>query len=179
MPILRRRLLVKLEHPEVRVARPFRIPRLKMSQPGEIERALSRGIRYREGVDSVLVILDADDDEPLPLERSLLQRCREARPLPTVVVAATRELESWFLGSKESLRGVQGIRADAKAPEEPETIRGAKERLSRNMEENRHYVVTVHQPIFAARMDLDLAHQRCLSFRRLVAGLERLLAESA
>jgi len=177
VPVLLRRLLLKLEHPEVRVTRPFRIPRLKMSQPGRIERALSQGIQNREGVDSVLVILDADDDEPLHLELSLMQRCREARPLPTVVVAATREFESWFLGSKESLRGVQGIRADAKAPVEPEAIRGAKERLSRNMEKNRYYIVTVHQPIFAARMDLDLARQRCPSFQRLIAGLERILAE--
>lgn len=86
--------------------------------------------------------------------------------------------EAWFLGSKDSLRGVCGIRTDANAPEGPETIRGAKERLSRNMEGGRRYIEVVDQPVLAARMDLDLARQRCLSFRRLITGLERILAES-
>jgi hypothetical protein len=78
-----------------------------------------------------------------------------------------------------SLRGVCGIRADANAPEAPESIRGAKERLTRNMEAGRGYVEVKDLPVMAAKMDLDLALQRCLSFRKLLAELERLLAETA
>jgi hypothetical protein len=126
----------------------------------------------------VLIVLDADDDDPAQIEAALLDRCRTVSLLPTAVVAARRELESWFLGCKESLRGVCGIRSDAEAPDGPEGIRGAKERLSRNMEGNRRYVEVVDQPALAARMDLDLARQRCPSFQRLIAGLERLLTES-
>ena len=76
-----------------------------------------------------------------------------------------------------SLRGVCGIRTDAEAPVGPEEIRGAKERLSRNMEGKRRYIEVLDQPVLAARMDLALARQRCPSFQRLAAGLERLLAE--
>lgn len=42
---------------------------------------------------------------------------------------------------------------------------------------NRRYVEVVDQPVLAARMDLDLARERCPSFQRLIAGLERILTE--
>lgn len=179
IPVLLRRLLDKLEHPEVQVARPFRVKRNLVILPGEIERAILRGIQTRTGINGLLVILDADDDDPNQLEISLVSRCRIVSPKPVAVVAARRELESWFLGSKDSLRGVCGIRAGANAPEAPESIRGAKERLTRNMEGNRGYVEVKDQPAMAAKMDLGLALQRCLSFRRLLSELERLLAETA
>lgn len=47
------------------------------------------------------------------------------------------------------------------------------------MDGNRHYVQVLDLPVLAARMDLDLARQRCPSFQRLIAGLERILAEPA
>ncbi len=106
VPVLLRRLLSQLERPEIQVARPFRVSRLKMVRPGEIERAIVQGIRDRRDVAAVLVILDADDDDPFRLETALLERCRKASPLPSAVVAACREFEAWFLGSKDSLRGV-------------------------------------------------------------------------
>jgi len=178
IPVLLRRLLVKLEHSEVQVAHPFRVKRNQVILPGEIERAILRGLQTRTGVTGLLVILDADDDDPDQLESTLTDRCRIVSTKPVAVVAARRELESWFLGSKDSLRGVCGIRAGASAPEAPESIRGAKERLNRNME-NRGYVEVADLPVMAAKMDLDLALQRCLSFRRLLTELERLLTETA
>lgn len=47
------------------------------------------------------------------------------------------------------------------------------------MEGSRRYLEIADQPVFAARMDLDLAVRRCLSFQRLVTELERILAELA
>jgi hypothetical protein len=179
VPVLLRRLLVRLECPEVQIARPFRVSRLKMVRPGEIERAVLQGVRDRGKVTSVLVILDSDDDDPAQLEKLLTGRCQQTISLPVAVVAARRELESWFLGSKDSLRNVRGIRADAKAPDDPESIRGAKERLTRNMKAGRRYLEVDDQPVFAARMDLDLALGRCLSFQRLATELERILAASS
>ena len=179
VPVLLRRLLSQLGRPEIQVARPFRVSRLKMVRPGEIERAIVQGIRDRRGVAAILVILDADDDDPLGLETALLERCRTASPLPSAVVAACREFEAWFLGSKDSLRGVCGIRPDANAPDGPEAIRDAKGRLTSNMAGNRRYLEVADQPVFAARMDLDLALRRCLSFQRLATELERILAASA
>jgi len=178
VPVLLRRLLDRLGRLDVLVARPFRLSRTRMVRTGELERAVIQGIRSRPDVSCVLIILDADDDEHEPLEMLLLERCRTITPLPAAVVVATRELEAWFLGSKDSLRGVRGIKLDANAPAEPETIRGAKERLTRNMV-GRRYLPVDDSPAFAARIDLDLALQRCASFRRLANGLERILAESA
>jgi Domain of unknown function (DUF4276) len=178
-PVLLRRLVVRLERPEIQIARPFRVPRLKMVRPGEIERAIVQGIRDRMDIGAVLVLLDADDDEPLRLEAALLERCRNASRLPSAVVAACREFEAWFLGSKDSLRGVCGIRPDANAPDGPEAIRDAKGRLTSNMGSGRRYLEVDDQPVFAARMDLDLALRRCLSFQRLVSELERILAASS
>ncbi|HEX6898267.1 MAG TPA: DUF4276 family protein [Thermoanaerobaculia bacterium] len=178
VPVLLRRLLGRLGQPEVQVAHPFRVSRTKMVRPGEIERAVQQGIRSRTGIVGVLVILDADDDDPESLETSLLHRCRQAIHLPVGIVAARRELEAWFLGSKDSLRGVCGIREIANAPDGPEAIRGAKERLTRNMDGNRRYLEVDDQPVMAARMDLDLALQRCLSFRRLAEELEKILMGS-
>src|SRR4051794_37266162 len=82
VPVLLRRLLLHLERPEIQIARPFRISRYKMVRPGEIERAIIQGIRDRQDVSAVLVILDADDDDPLHLEAALLERCQNASPLP-------------------------------------------------------------------------------------------------
>jgi Domain of unknown function (DUF4276) len=174
-PVLLRRLLVRLERPEIQIARPFRVSRYKMVRPGEIERAIVQGIRDRRDVGAVLVILDADDDDPLHLEGTLLERCRNASSLPSAVVAACREFEAWFLGSKDSLRGVCGIRQTANAPDGPEAIRDAKGRLTKNMD-GRGYIEVDDQPVLAARMDLDLALRRCLSFQRLMSELERILA---
>ncbi len=178
IPVLLRRLLERLGRSDVSVARPFRVKRTRIVRPDEIERALEQGISSRSGIIAVLVILDADDDDPEQIEALLGARFRTATTLPSVVVAATRELEAWFLGSKDTLRGVCGIRQNASAPDRPEEIRGAKERLSRNME-GRRYLPVTDQPKLAARMDLERALQRCASFRRLAAALERLLRESA
>jgi hypothetical protein len=179
LPVILRRLLQRLLRPEVLVDKPFRVKRLQVVKPGELEHSLNLGIRRREAITMVLVVLDADDDEPSSLEQSLFTRCREVTSLPVGVVLARRELEAWFLGSKDSLRGICGIREDANAPEGPETIRGAKERLTRNMMGKRRYLEVDDLPVMAAKMDLDLALQRCFSFRKLLTELERLLAETA
>ena len=177
VPILLRRLLSRLGREDVRIARPFRVSRLKVVRPGELERAILQGSRDRKNLSVLLVLLDADDDDPASLEAYLLGRCRAATALPAAVVAAQREFESWFLGAKEGFRGFRGIRPDANAPPDPESIRGAKERLSRNMMARRSYVEVGDQPAFAERLDLDLALQRCASLRRLAAELERLARE--
>ena len=73
---------------------------------------------------------------------------------------------------------MRSIRADAKNPEHPEAIRGAKERLSRNMEKGRPYIEVDDQPAFAERLDLAMALERCPSLERLVQGLRILLSDS-
>jgi hypothetical protein len=177
LPILLRRLLSHLGHPHVLVAKPFRVHRTRILHGGEIGRAVLQGLRTRPQVTGVVVVLDADDDEPLGLEAAVRAECAKVTPLPSVVVAATRELEAWFLGAKESLRGVHAIRANASSPPNPEAIRGAKERLTSNMEGNRRYLEVDDQPAFAEKVDLALALERCPSLQRLALGLQSMLAE--
>ena len=176
LPILLRRLLALLDHPSVQVARPFRIHRTKIKQDGEIERAIVQGLRSRKAVTGIVVVVDADDDDPAEIEELLRSQCGRATHLPVAVAAATRELEGWFLGAKESLRGFRSIRGDAKNPEYPETIRGAKERLSKNMKDGRTYIEVDDQPAFAEKLDLQMALERCPSLQRLARSLQDLLA---
>jgi hypothetical protein len=178
VPRLLERLLARLGRSEIRIARPFRVKRYQVVRPRELERAVIQGLRDRDHVSAVLVLLDADDDDPFELEAALLERCRQATALPAAVVVAQRELEAWFLGCKDALRGFRGIRADANPPPDPEGIRGAKERLSKNMEGGRRYLATDDQPAFAARMDLDLALQHCASFRRFELAVRGLFEGS-
>lgn len=176
VPVLLRRLLAELGRDDVGIARPFRVKRYQVVRPGELERAIQLGLRDRRGSRAVLVLLDADDErDPRRLETELERRCRAATSLPAAVILAQRELEAWFLGSKDALRGVCGIRPDANAPPDPEAIRGAKERLTRNMTGGRSYLEVDDQPSLAAAMDLSLAAQRCPSFARLRACLASLL----
>jgi hypothetical protein len=42
----------------------------------------------------------------------------------------------------------------------------------------RRYIEVDDQLVLAARMDLDLALQRCVSFRRLLSELEKILIEA-
>jgi Domain of unknown function (DUF4276) len=175
VPVLLRRLLHKLGRSEIGVARPFRVKRYQVVRPGELERALRQGLRDRHGVQAILVLLDADDDDPQRLEEELLARCRAETSVPTAVVVARRELEAWFLGCKDALRGICGIHPEANAPADPEAIRGAKERLTRNMQGQRRYLEVDDQPTLAAAMDFDLAARRCPSFDRLRSRLTSLL----
>jgi len=176
VPVLLRRILAELQVSCVGVARPFRIRRNRVGHEGEMERAVKQAVRDREGSACVLVILDADDDSPADLGPELLARCRRQTPLPAAVVLANREFEAWFLGAKESLRGVCGIRADALAPADPESIRGAKERLTRNMV-NRRYLEVDDQPTLADRMSLDAARKHCPSFEVMFQAVKSLAAQ--
>lgn len=176
VPILLRRVLAQLQTPDVKPVRPFRIKRNRVVREGELERAIQQVIVDRENVGCILVILDADDDCPAQLGPSLLERCRQATQLPMAVILPMRELEAWFLGAKESLRGFRDIRTDAVAPEGPERVRGAKERLTQNMQGGRRYLEVDDQPAFVAQMDLEMARRRCPSFEKFVRDVGRLVA---
>lgn len=179
VPLLLRRLLQAGSTYELEIAKPFRVKRNRVVRPGEIENAVTQACRSRAHAAAVLLLLDADDDCPAELGARLAERCRQATPLPTLVVVANRELEGWFLGAKESLRGVRGIRSDAVAPVSPESIRGAKERLSKNMDGGRRYLEVDDQPALVERLDLELAQARCPSFARFVDRFGDLVSQLA
>lgn len=175
VPILLRRICSQMQAFNIQIARPFRVKRNKVIKQGELERAIEQGIRDRGNVSAILLLLDADDDCPAALAPELLERCRQTTHLPVAVVFANNEVEGWFLCGKESLRGVCGIRSDAMAPPNPDGIRGAKERLSQNMEHGRRYLETDDQPTLAAKVDFKLTKSRCPSFDKFLREVQNLM----
>jgi len=177
VPVLLRRRLQQMGAFHVHVSRPFRVKRNRIVRQGELERAIEQGVRDRENVGGILVILDADDDCPAELGPQLLNRARQVTQLPIVVTLATQEMEAWFLGAKGSLRGICGIVPEATAPNDPESIRGAKERLSQNMQAGRRYLDVDDQAAFAQQMDFESARRECRSFDKFLRGVDQLVAE--
>ena len=175
VPLLLRRIFAELGALNVQVARPFRVKRNLVVKPGELERAISQTIRDRVGVGGIILLIDSDDDCPKELAPQLLGRAKKATQMPVSVVLAVREIECWFLGSKESLRGVNGVTETAATPPNPENIRGAKEHLTQNMTRGRRHLSVDDQVSFAERFDLNLARQRCPSFDKCFRDVERLI----
>ena len=175
VPILLRRIFAHLGDSHIQVARPFRVKRNRVVKPDELERAISQTIRDRDNVGGIMVLMDSDDDCPAELGPQLVDRAKKATQLPVSVILAQREFECWFLGSKESLRGINGIPEDAIAPLNPESIRGAKEHLTRNMARGRKYLEVDAQATFAEKFDLNTARRYCPSFDKFFREAEHLL----
>jgi hypothetical protein len=175
VPVLLRRIFAQLGSSSIQVARPFRVKRTRIVKEGELERAIRQTLRDRDPIAGIMVLLDSDDDCPAELSLKLLERAKKTTQLPVSVVLANREIECWFLGSKESLRGINGIAETAVGPQNPESIRGAKEHLTRNMTRGRRYLSVDDQVSFAERFDLNLARERCPSLDKCFRDVERLI----
>jgi hypothetical protein len=121
------------------------------------------------GAGGVLVLADADDDCPVTLAEQLREA---AKPTAIEVAIAVREFEAWFLGGIGGLRSHGSVRDDATYQGNPEEPRGAKGALGGLMTEP--YRETLHQPAFAARMDIAQA-QQVRSFKHLVQCVGRLV----
>ena len=164
--VLLRRILTETGIYDAEIARPFRVKRGRVVKDGELERSVTQAIRSRAGATGVLVLLDADDDCPAELALRLLSRVSD-QPVPVRIVVPKTEAESWILAAIASLRGHRGIRDDAAAPPDPESVRDAKGAISSRMEGTRGYVATDDQPALFSAMDLALAERNSPSFAKL------------
>jgi hypothetical protein len=173
---LLRRIAEELGRP-LDVRKPIRVPRSRLSRPGELERAVQLAVRNLGGAGAVLVLVDADDDCPAVTGPEWLRRSHAECPVGVTirVTLAKAEFESWLLGSVESLRGIRGIAANATAPADPERVRGAKERLRECMQPGRYYSETIDQPALTAQFDLQAARAHCPSFRKLYRDVDALI----
>lgn len=180
IPLLLRRLAQAIRPGlAVQIEPPLRVPRNRLVKPHELERAVELAGRRAGPQGAILVVLDSDDECPASLAPSLLRRALRARSDVAVgVVLAKREFEAWFLAAAESLRGKRGLSASLSAPEDPESIRGAKEWLTARMEPGRKYVETLDQPALAASFDLELA-RRAPSFDKLYRQVAALIDPEA
>lgn len=177
VPGLLRRILAELSCPvEHHIHRPIRSTRNRLPKPGELEKAVELAItKTGPRLPYVLVLLDSDDDCPRNEAPALLARIRNARPnLQCAMAFAHHEFENWFLASAMSLRGCCGLPDNLKPPDDPESIRGAKQWLSNQMPDRGCYSPTVDQPALAAQMNLKEARS-APSFDKLWREMERLV----
>ena len=179
VPVLLRRIAERVAPSRaVDVLRPIRVRRQRFLRAGELERSVDLAGRRAGGSGGILILMDADGDCPAEFAPELLRRAGEARPDRTVrAVLAKMEYEAWFLAAVESLAGKRGIVESVRPPREPESIRGAKERLSALMTPGRSYSETLDQPALTAIFDLDAA-RAAPSFDKLWRDVVFLLTES-
>ena len=160
--LLRRVLSERLDRYDIGVLK----PKMAKGKGGLIKR-LENFIGYAaltDGCVAILVLLDADDDCPKELGFELAGRARAtALSIPTVVVCAKREYESWFLASDENFQG------------EAEEYSSAKQWLNRRFAEGLTYKETRDQVRFSATMDMDAAYESSRSFRRLCNAVDELV----
>jgi hypothetical protein len=178
LPVLLRRLAAGWQLP-VEVDKPLRLPKERLlKRQGELERAIQLAA-FRAGPrGAILILLDADDDCPAIEGPNLARRARALGRLPIGVVLAKSEFEAWFLAAAESLAGYRGLPQALEAPEDPETIRGAKEWLDKRMSPN-GYAPAIDQAPLAARFDIETARRRSPSFDKFCREVERLLSGAA
>ncbi len=175
VPVLMRRLRDEWGKYQLEIGKPVRAPRYQVIKQGELERRVTMAMQ-RPDCRAVVVILDADDDCPKDLAPKLLGRAEQAAQDTLVsVVLPKSEMESWFVGSIESLRGVRGISDTACSPPDPEAIRDAKGYLTEAMQGQSTYVAVDDQPAFAARFDLTQALGSCRSFRKFYDDFRRIV----
>lgn len=173
-PILIRRLAAQAEIFDVDVKKPIRIPKQKLQKAGELRKAIDLAVQKSDGSCGILILLDADRDCPAELGPTLLRIANTERPeIPTEVVVANTEYESWFLGSIRSLLDHDRAEHLIFNSKDAERIRGAKEKLAELL--NTYYSETVDQAAYSATFDLREARVNCPSFDKLCRSLEVLL----
>lgn len=128
----------------------------------------------------ILWVLDFDCDDCLDpvAEREWLQaEAKRIDPGGTVeVVFMVKEFESIFLWDDRCLRrAFPEFLANAKLPDNPETVRDAKGWISRNLPKGRAYKPTTDQARMAATVELDHLREVSASMKRLEDSLLRLI----
>ena len=175
VPVLMRRLLDEWGKHQLEIGKPVRVRRYQVIKQGELERRVTMAMQ-RPNCRAVVVILDADDDCPKDFAPELLKRAEQVAQNTLVsVILPKSELESWFVGSIESLRGVRGISDTACSPPDPEAIRDAKGYLTKAMHGQSTYVEVDDQPAFAERFDLTQAYTSCRSFKKFYSDFRRIV----
>lgn len=146
---------------------PFRVGRNSVVKDHSLERTLRQVLATNSPCDSVLILLDADDDCPVELGPTLQERALRVvgSRVRVSVVLANREYESWFLASAESLAGFRGLPTGTRTPSDSETLRDAKGWLSGKLGTAPYR--PNQQAGFTARFDMELARRNSRSFQKL------------
>jgi len=158
------RLWLSLELPHLPWGRPRRSQKLHLRE--EILRVANIA-RQDSQTGALLILKDEDDACPKDTGPELASHLATAElPFPEAYVLLYREYETLFLSVADSLAGRPiigpggserpGLDAATVAPEDPESIRGAKEWLTRQMPSGRAYKPTLDQLPLTRMVDLKL-----------------------
>lgn len=154
----------------------YRLPRDRILKPASLAQALTVITARQPRPTGVLVLLDADDDCAVDLAARVRGLAQESHAdVPLTAVVAVREFEAWFLAGAAGLAGRLGLPRDLSPPPHPESIRGAKEWLSKRMPAGLTYRPSAHQPAFVQHFDLDAARHAAPSFDKLCREVLRFL----
>jgi len=172
VPVLLRRFQEQSGIYPMEILRPVRSPRSDFLDEIRLRNLIRRTLIQRP-CEALLILLDGDDDCPRELAPRIENwTSAEAGGIPSAAVILQREYESWLLASLEALRGVRGIRTDATSVSDPESIRGAKERLKANM--LGAYAPASDQAALTALFNMEAAYRACRSFRRMVSAFGKI-----
>jgi hypothetical protein len=180
LPVLVRRILLAQNPPcFADVPRPRRVPKGSLIKLGELERYVEVAANQIPAQGAILVVIDSDGELPCVIGPELLARAKAARAdTPIGIVLPHYEWENWYLAAAESLAGCHGLLSDITSPEHAESIRGAKEWLTKRMQPGRAYSPTADQAALAASLDLEAA-KRAPSFDKFYREVLRLFRDAA
>lgn len=158
VPVLIRRIAREISPGFIpQIVMPFRIPASRLVKEDELERTIAFFAKKLQGEGGIVVIVDCDDGCPAEYGPALLKRAAKVRKdMPISIILAKREFEAWFLAAAKSLRGKRGLPNNLEPPEDPESIRGAKEWLGDKMLGG-SYKETTDQPALTAIFDMNAA----------------------
>ena len=144
-----------------------------LNRPEEFSRHLKLAAAKCGDAGWVLILFDADDDCPAQKGALVLAQAKTIVPHRRVaVVLANREYEAWFIAGAKSLNGCRGFQyLEEDSLIDPDVPRNAKGWVRDRMPSV--YGETTDQPAFSARFDLELAHQRSRSFRKLCSEWDK------
>ena len=179
VPLLIRRIVSETpQSVPFEIAKPIRVRRQRILLAGELERYLDLAAARAGEHGAILILLDANGDCPAVLGPEIRERAAKARPDRRIdVVLAKREYEAWFIAAAESLSGTRGMPPDLSVPEDPESVRGAKEWLKRRTRGSSRgsYSPTTDQAALTERFDMEAARRRSPSFDKMWRAVNGLL----
>ncbi len=178
VPLLIRRIALDIDPGLVpEVLKPLRVPAAKLQKPDELDRTIQLAALKLRGSGGILILIDCDDDCPAAAGPALLERALQIRgDIPISVVLAKREYEAWFIAAAESLKSKRSLPDTLSSPADPESIRGAKEWLSRQMPTGVRYSETTDQAALTAAFDMQAA-RRVDSFDKCYREIFKMLSE--